>query len=83
MQKKIILFMIFLFLFIPFKMLAAEKHGWYENKVIGEWLVEKEPDRNIKLSVNFYYHNPNGKRWPAPKGTVVDGASIPKPLWNT
>jgi hypothetical protein len=82
MQKKLLLLMIFLSMVLPCGIFAAEKHGWFENKVVGEWLVEKGPDRNIRLSINFYYHDPSGKSWPAPKGSVVDGATIPKPLWN-
>jgi len=60
----------------------AEEHGHFENKVVGEWLVQKEPDRKMRLMENFYYHDPSGKRWPAPKGKIVDGASIPPLLWN-
>ena len=60
----------------------AESHGQFVNKVKCEWLVEEGPDRDVKLLDDFLYIDPNGKRWPAPKRSVVDGASIPWPLWN-
>jgi len=49
-----------------------------------EWLTDKDgPDRNMRLLENFFYIDPDGKKWDAPKDTVVDGATIPQPLWNT
>lgn len=61
----------------------AESHGQFINKVKCEWLVDKkEPDRDVKLIEDFYYIDPRGKRWPAPRESVVNGASIPWLLWN-
>lgn len=60
----------------------AEYHGRFENKVVSEWLVEKEADRNMRLMEDFFYFDPNGKRWPAPRGSIINGASIPWLLWN-
>ena len=34
------------------------------------------------LLANFWYDDPAGQRWPAPKGSVVNGASIPAALWS-
>ena len=34
--------------------------------------------RRVKLLEELIYIDPRGKRWTAPKGSVVDGASIPK-----
>ena len=34
--------------------------------------------RRVKLLEELIYIDPRGKRWIAPKGSVVDGASIPK-----
>jgi hypothetical protein len=31
----------------------------------------------------FWYIDPNGRRWEAPAGAVVNGASIPRTLWST
>jgi len=60
----------------------ARPHGQFLNKVKCEWMVQKGPDREIILLDDFYYIDPSGKRWPASKGSVVNGASIPWPLWN-
>jgi hypothetical protein len=60
----------------------AEYHGRFENKVVGVWLVEEGPDRNMRLMEDFFYYDPNGKRWPAPRGSIINGASIPWLLWN-
>jgi hypothetical protein len=37
----------------------------------------------MKLLEDFWYTDPNGRKWPAPKESVVNGASIPRPLWST
>ena len=36
----------------------------------------------MRLIEDFLYHDPNGKRWPAQRGSIINGASIPWPLWN-
>lgn len=49
-----------------------------------EWLIDSTgEDRNMQLLEEFTYTDPNGKVWVAPKGSVVNGASIPRPLWST
>jgi len=49
-----------------------------------EWLVDPGgADRDMQLLEDFSYTDPAGKRWPAPKGSVINGASIPRPLWAT
>ena len=40
-------------------------------------------DRRMELLRDFWYKDPAGKTWNAPKGSVVDGASIPAALWST
>lgn len=30
----------------------------------------------------FAYVDPEGREWPVPRGSKVDGASIPRPLWS-
>lgn len=47
------------------------------------WLTERGADRDMLLLEDFWYRDPDGKIWQAPSGTIVDGASIPKPLWST
>jgi hypothetical protein len=48
-----------------------------------EWLTEVGADRNMRLLEDFWYDDPNGRRWAAPKGSVVNGASIPEALWSS
>jgi hypothetical protein len=36
----------------------------------------------MRLIEPFEFIGPNGRRWPVPAGTVVDGASIPQAFWS-
>ncbi len=57
----------------------AANFGRFKGDVIALWL----PDgRNMKLTQRFAYIDPRGKEWVAPKGSVVNGASIPGSLWS-
>lgn len=56
-------------------------HGHFVGEVKCEWLVEKGPDRNMILLEDFGYVDPTGKKWPAPKGSEINGASIPRAFW--
>ena len=59
------------------------KHGSFTGVPQAEWCKgENGPDRDMKLLEEFKYTDPNGREWVAPKGSVVDGASIPRPLWT-
>ncbi len=53
--------------------------GHFVGTVKTEWI---EPDRKMRLLDDFAYVDPAGVEWPAPKGSVVDGASIPQVLWS-
>ena len=58
---------------------SNENFGHFKGKVTAKWL----PDgRTMKLTRRFAYIAPGGKRWNAPRGSVVDGASIPKACWS-
>jgi hypothetical protein len=47
------------------------------------WMSKgKAPNRNMSLLEKFTYWDWAGKPWEAPKGSEVDGASIPWPLWS-
>ena len=49
----------------------------------GDFLVTLLDDgRNIRLESDLVFIDPNDVRWAAPKGAVVDGASIPKGFWS-
>jgi hypothetical protein len=57
----------------------AQNWGQFAGKVIVEWL----PDgRNMKLVEDFAYVDPHGRKWIAPAGSVVNGASIPQFAWS-
>lgn len=53
--------------------------GHFVGTVKTEWI---EPDRKMRLLDDFAYVDPAGAEWKAPKGSVVDGASIPQVLWS-
>jgi hypothetical protein len=53
--------------------------GHFEGKVKTEWI---EADRKMQLLEDFGYVDGKGERWPAPKGSIIDGASIPQVLWT-
>lgn len=38
--------------------------------------------RNMTLEKDFYYIDPNGRKWNASKGSCLNGATIPRPLWT-
>ncbi len=57
----------------------ADEWGTFVGKVKVEWL---EDGRRMQLLEPFAYIDPDGLEWNAPVGTVVDGASIPKPAWS-
>ena len=53
--------------------------GRFEGDVVAAW----DPDgRNMTLRENFAYIDSMERRWLAPAGTVVDGASIPRLFWT-
>lgn len=49
------------------------------------WLTgpNDSTDRRMQLLREFWYEDPDGTVWKAPKDSIVDGASIPAPLWST
>lgn len=55
------------------------RFGRFIGKVVAEWL----PDgRQMRLIEPFAYESPTAQRWDAPKGSVIDGASIPRAAWS-
>lgn len=53
--------------------------GQFEGEVVTNWGKDK---RDMKLEAPFTYVDPRGKKWAAPAGSVINGASIPQPLWS-
>jgi len=46
------------------------------------WILEEGTDRTMELMDSFSFIDKNGKKWTAPKGTHVDGATIPRFFWR-
>ena len=58
-------------------------HGQFSGQPETVWLTEEgTEDRHMKLLQPFSFTDSSGKTWPAPAGSTVDGASIPRPLWT-
>ncbi len=48
-----------------------------------EWIISNDgDDRDMRLLEEFSYTAPNGRNWVAPVGSIINGASIPQPLWT-
>ena len=58
---------------------SSSQFGHFQGKVKTEWI---EANRKMRLLEDFDYVDARGTRWPAPKGSVIDGASIPQVLWS-
>ena len=56
--------------------------GHFVGKVKTAWLNHDGAYRRMRLLEDFAYVDKNGDKWLAPKGTIVDGASIPKFFWR-
>ncbi len=53
--------------------------GYFEGRVVAVW---SNDGRQMTLNEPFVYVAPDGKKWNAPNGSVVDGASIPRLFWT-
>ena len=54
-----------------------------QGSYIGELILKPLPDgRLMQLMEPFGFQDAQHKKWPVPKGTKVDGASIPQVLWT-
>ena len=68
-------------LFQPPSTSVAERAKWGEFTTTPK--LELAPDgREASVIEDFAYVDPRGKVWIAPKGSIVNGASIPKPFWS-
>lgn len=61
----------------------AEDLATFSGEPNAVWLTSPGRDRTMRILEDFWFRDRSGKVWEAPAGTVVDGASIPKPLWST
>src|SRR5437867_734231 len=58
-------------------------HGSFSGNPKTEWLVDSDgADRDMKVIEDFWYIDPDGRTWSAKAGSIINGASIPRPLWS-
>jgi hypothetical protein len=57
----------------------APEFGRFIGRVVGEWDAN---GRDMTLVEDFGYSDPRGGIWLAPKGSIINGASIPKVFWS-
>lgn len=59
-------------------------HGTFSGDPQTLWISDPEkPDSKMQLLADFSYTDPQDRVWLAPKGAVINGASIPRPLWSS
>ncbi|MES2756697.1 MAG: DUF1353 domain-containing protein [Pseudomonadota bacterium] len=58
-------------------------YGSFSGNPKTEWLSDEGDDSNMALLEAFWYTDPRGRRWDAPKGSITNGASIPRTLWSS
>lgn len=58
---------------------SSSNCGHFEGDVVASW---DNDGRKMTLREDFGYVDPDGRRWTAPAGSVVDGASIPAAFWT-
>lgn len=71
--------LVFLCSFFSNPLNAKEKKGYYTGDLILKFLGD---GRNVQLVKAYSYKDPKGITWNVPKGVIVNGASIPRPLWG-
>src|SRR5262249_47392881 len=58
-------------------------HGQFSGEPETLWLTQEgTDDRQMRILQDFSFKDPSSKKWPAPVGSVIDGASIPRALWT-
>jgi hypothetical protein len=75
-------FLLALLFLTPSYCLAQENFGSFTGTVKVEWLQESGADRQMRLLEHFAFNDPSATVWGVPKGAVINGASIPRPLWT-
>ena len=60
---------------------ATQDHPWgyFTGHPVTQW---NSDGRSMTLLREFRYTDPDDRVWVAPAGSIVDGASIPRPLWT-
>lgn len=76
-QRAVFLWPLVLVVLVVSRAHAAD--GRFTGEVVAKWLAN---GRDMEIAESFGYIDAGGREWNVPKGTIVDGASIPKPLWS-
>jgi hypothetical protein len=58
-------------------------YGSFSGNPRTEWLCDDGDDSNMRMLETFWYTDPHGRRWVAPKDSITNGASIPRTLWSS
>ena len=58
---------------------GQQQFGTFIGEVVAKWDTN---GRTMTLMEPFAYIDPDGRRWNAPKGAQIDGASIPRIAWS-
>jgi hypothetical protein len=58
---------------------SSASFGHFEGDVVASW---DDDGRNMTLREDFWYVDSQNRRWHAPAGSVVNGASIPAAFWT-
>jgi len=53
---------------------------FFVGSVEARWIDSSE--REMKLTKTVKFIDAGERRWTAPKGSVIDGASVPRVMWN-
>ncbi len=57
-------------------------HGSFAGTPKTEWMFNASgEDRDMRMIEDFSFTDPSGRVWPAPAGSIINGASIPRSLW--
>jgi hypothetical protein len=79
MKTKIIFLAILFSTTLFTNILYANEWGSFSGTVVSEWLSDH---RKMKLIEKFIYTDPDEVNWVAEKGSIIDGASIPRFAWS-
>lgn len=60
------------------------RYGSFSGNPKTEWLSTTVcGDLEMRLLEDFWYDDPDGKRWSAEAGSIIHGGCIPRPIWST
>lgn len=65
--------------YVSLQSIGGGSWGVFDGKPLAAW---NDDGRNMTIESDFAYIDPRGKRWDAPKGSIVNGASIPRSFWT-